>query len=641
MFQKPCANVLICGVLLLGLLLSVHEAHAITEVGGPIISDTTWTVANSPYLVVASLDVWAGVTLRIEPGVTVKFAPNTLLQVNGELIARGTAARPVIFTSTEATPRPGNWRGIEFTSTAVPTTVDASGNYISGSVLQYCVVAFGGASLSGVITGNSLLVDHCHIHHNDRRGITTRGSAEHLSWITNNRIEDNVMRVERVGGGGAFAVNAVVRNNTIARNIGWNTGGGLHVEYSLVDGNTIEHNEAIGHGLGGGVYSRASEIKGNTIRSNGAGQGGGIDAVEGGLIHDNLVQANVATSGQGGGIWAGALTVINDNWIIENTARGTDALGGGVLAGAYTVRPGPKVDMRGNVVMFNSAMGGRVAQGGGIFAVSRTVVGNTVSHNIVASGRGNAHGGGVFAHVNTAVLSNTISSNQAIGQGWPGGAGAYLWLADEFEHNTVVGNSGPPDSRSGGIEIDGGSQVHYNTIYANEPFDVTVISRGDISGTLNFWATADNANILDRIHDWYDDNNRGKFLFIPFESSAAPDSPLPPPSGLALSQLTPGNDGKLTLSWPGSPSFTTGWGYKLYYDTDDPIPPYEGTSLGPGPSGIDVGGQTRITLTGLRPAQIYYFAVTTYDAQGHESWYSNVVATVPRIEYFLPAVIDR
>ena len=91
---------------------SVRAAPAYTEVGGPIISDTTWTLANSPYIVVANVEVWQSVTLTIQPGVVVKFNKDKLLQVNGTLVA---GAPPPIRSPSPPT-RPARQRGIGRTS---------------------------------------------------------------------------------------------------------------------------------------------------------------------------------------------------------------------------------------------------------------------------------------------------------------------------------------------------------------------------------------------------------------------------------------------------------------------------------------------------------------------------------------------
>ena len=95
------------------------------DVGGTIASNTTWSKANSPYVVTTSVYVADGVVLTIEPGVLVKFAQNTGLYVqgNGQLVAVGTAGEVIVFTSLRddsqggdtngdgaaTVPQPGDW----------------------------------------------------------------------------------------------------------------------------------------------------------------------------------------------------------------------------------------------------------------------------------------------------------------------------------------------------------------------------------------------------------------------------------------------------------------------------------------------------------------------------------------------------
>jgi hypothetical protein len=72
------------------------EGQTGTQVSGIISSDTTWTPANSPYEFSAPVGIAQGITLTIEPGVTINIGTN-LLQINGTLNARGTASLPIIF----------------------------------------------------------------------------------------------------------------------------------------------------------------------------------------------------------------------------------------------------------------------------------------------------------------------------------------------------------------------------------------------------------------------------------------------------------------------------------------------------------------------------------------------------------------
>jgi hypothetical protein len=84
-----------------------------TNVSGGIYTNTTWTLANSPYIVTDTVVVFPGVILTIQPGVAVKFNDNMLLEIRqASLIAEGTSADSITFTSNSNTPTVGIWEGI-------------------------------------------------------------------------------------------------------------------------------------------------------------------------------------------------------------------------------------------------------------------------------------------------------------------------------------------------------------------------------------------------------------------------------------------------------------------------------------------------------------------------------------------------
>ena len=76
--------------------VQLESAQASTNFYGIISSDTTWLKENSPYVLTGAVAVAHGVTLTIEPGVTVNFNDN-YLEVNGTLIAIGTSSDPIQF----------------------------------------------------------------------------------------------------------------------------------------------------------------------------------------------------------------------------------------------------------------------------------------------------------------------------------------------------------------------------------------------------------------------------------------------------------------------------------------------------------------------------------------------------------------
>src|SRR5690242_7732455 len=105
--------------LFLSLIFIWHAVavRAQTNVGGGIYSDTTWTLANGPYIVVSNVVVFPGVTLTIEPGVIVRFNDSLSLEIRqATLIAMGTSADSITFTSNSGNPFAGIYPGITLTN---------------------------------------------------------------------------------------------------------------------------------------------------------------------------------------------------------------------------------------------------------------------------------------------------------------------------------------------------------------------------------------------------------------------------------------------------------------------------------------------------------------------------------------------
>ncbi len=93
-------------LVLLGFL--AVPAPADTSVSGTITT-TTWTKANSPYRVTATLTVPTGETLTIEPGVDMAFKAGVPLVVDGRLLALGTEQDSIRFLLADT----AAWGGVQ------------------------------------------------------------------------------------------------------------------------------------------------------------------------------------------------------------------------------------------------------------------------------------------------------------------------------------------------------------------------------------------------------------------------------------------------------------------------------------------------------------------------------------------------
>lgn len=109
-------------------IIAYLTSNAQTAVSGSILSNTVWPLSGSPYIVSGNLVVFSGVTLTVDPGVTVKFNSGASLEVRGTLSAIGTKVDSITFTSNSLTPTKGSWGGIKAIGTTNPLGV---GNQIT------------------------------------------------------------------------------------------------------------------------------------------------------------------------------------------------------------------------------------------------------------------------------------------------------------------------------------------------------------------------------------------------------------------------------------------------------------------------------------------------------------------------------
>lgn len=171
----------------------------VVTVTNSITAATTWTSCNV-YYVTANLRV--SNTLTIEPGTVVKLAPNVILMLsgNGRLMANGTAAAPIYFTSYHDDAHGGdsNANG----AATAPARKDWHAldlNATTGSQFAYCQFLYGGNGGSTLdFDGGAASVKNCTFAHNgDDVAVVTTAAIEAYSAtagtiIQNNTFFDNV-----------------------------------------------------------------------------------------------------------------------------------------------------------------------------------------------------------------------------------------------------------------------------------------------------------------------------------------------------------------------------------------------------------------------------------------------------------------
>ncbi|MBU4486103.1 MAG: hypothetical protein KKD38_04175, partial [Candidatus Delongbacteria bacterium] len=256
------------------------------------LNNMTWTPAGNPYHIIGDIDI-AG-TLNIQPGVNVLVQDYEKINVttSGTLLANGTAAAPIHFSSGEKelfsdnSTKDGGWGGIRFLY---------SGN---NDILDHCIIENGKKSVNGYyFSGNEN---------------STGGAVYVLNSSPN--ITNSTFMNNNAGNGGAISLigssTYALINNCLFENNSAVNGGGVYDQQSnsQVLLSSFLNNQA--GGKGGAIYSNKPsdqisdgetfKIIGNTIKNNRSSYGGGISVLSASpYLESNVIVQNHSEFGAG------------------------------------------------------------------------------------------------------------------------------------------------------------------------------------------------------------------------------------------------------------------------------------------------------------------------------------------------------
>ncbi len=256
-------------------------------VSGILTSDTSWTTAQSPIHLTGSVCVNSGITLRIEPGVTVDLGDYNIL-VNGTLIARGTSSSKINFIdSTLSDNAPNRQPQIKFASDSKDWN-EALGTGCIVENANFDVVTIKIDECSPLIRGNSF-----------RNSTTTVINALSGSSIIENNDFTSTGLYLGNGHGVSIGGSTVFRSNILS-NIGY-------THPISCSGNAIVSNNHVSESYCGIFAADSVQIQGNSLINNKAF---GIDSHGNTTIVGNFI-ANDTIGIKGNGY-------IRDNTITGN-----------------------------------------------------------------------------------------------------------------------------------------------------------------------------------------------------------------------------------------------------------------------------------------------------------------------------------
>ncbi|MCH7764668.1 MAG: choice-of-anchor D domain-containing protein, partial [Candidatus Marinimicrobia bacterium] len=530
------------------------------NVSGTISTNTTWALANSPYIITDDVLVDIGVTLTIEAGVTVKVESGKRLQNKGTLIAVGTSGNEIVFTSNQATPTEGYWSSIEFLDETEDATFDGNGDYISGTILEYSNVLYGGGSGSSgavIMTNSAIYINNVTVQYSASKGIYINksiGGTVPVIKIENSTITDN-SSIGVYCDCYQYNVSITVDSSVIKNNVG----GGI----------------STGGGDAGGshTFNFTNNIVDNNSGTGINGNANGTQTITGNIINNNT-GSGIRTRGNG--------TYTIQNNIVTNNS----------LVGIHGIYATHIIDN--NVIAMNGG-GIEISQGGNYTITDNQIYSNSRSDGAAFDPVGGTEQGAWSSPV--TMERNTITSNTSSNVG----SGTLL---------TFQPNSGDPSF-----------VINQNNIFGNtasyELKNNRLIALSNINALNNWWGTTTDSEIQAKIYDWNDDGTLGIVDYDPYLSSPDITAPISPPTNVVKSAS--GSD--VQLMWSTNPESDVA-GYKVYWGSPTGYSFANVFDIGdPTPTTYILSGVS-ITDTIALTAYDNLADGTDDQVEGHESWFA-------------------
>jgi hypothetical protein len=202
------------------------SAQSGTNVSGLISSSTTWTKTGSPYTLTGNIAVNNGLTLTIEPGVTINLN-SYYIRVNGTLTAKGTASDKIAFNGGQLvfTTVCNGWNdqtqsGCILQNAVLnqltiqnsnPIKIDQSTINSPISVTSSAIIS--NSQINADISSHSSTISNCNIKGDITLGSITLGgytTAEESSKVYGNTVEGSIIS-------GSIKATPEIYNNTVTK----------------------------------------------------------------------------------------------------------------------------------------------------------------------------------------------------------------------------------------------------------------------------------------------------------------------------------------------------------------------------------------------------------------------------------------